>query len=178
MVKRKMNEKGAFHNFQCKENVHQVITLHDKPLGLEFYTDRSLWPAYAIPPIDISDDKELPLILPDNYYQVACISDVEFICIDFKTIDKVKMTLEHVVQSVEIEDQLRRDTEDVKRTLNCIIETVITNEEIAFKQINETHVRSEVQEVVVGLVGTVALTPVAAVLLADESDSTDSDNEN
>ena len=22
MVKRKMNEKGAFHNFQCKENVH------------------------------------------------------------------------------------------------------------------------------------------------------------
>ena len=94
------------------------------------------------------------------------------------SIDDVKMTLEHVVQSVEIEDQLRRDTEDVKRTLNCIIETVITNEEIAFKQINETHVRSEVQEVVVGLVGTVALTPVAEVLLADESDSTDSDNEN
>ena len=57
MVKRKMNEKGAFHNFQCKENVHQVITLHDKPLGPEFYTDRSLWPAYVIPPI--SDDKEL-----------------------------------------------------------------------------------------------------------------------
>jgi hypothetical protein len=128
--------------------------------------------------ICISDDEELPPILPDNYYQVARISDVEFICIDFETIDEVKMTLEHVVQSVEIEDQLRRDTEDVKRTLNCIIETVITNEEIAFKQINETHVRSEVQEVVVGLVGTVALTPVAAVLLADESDSTDSDNEN
>ena len=57
MVKRKMNEKGAFHNFQCKENVHQVITLHDKPLGPEFYTDRSVWPAYVIPPI--SDDKEL-----------------------------------------------------------------------------------------------------------------------
>jgi len=125
--------------------------------------------------ICISDDEELPPILPDNYYQVARISDVEFICIDFETIDEVKMTLEHVVQSVEIEDQLRRDTEDVKRTLNCIIETVITNEEIALKQ---THVHSEVQEVVVGLVGTVALTPVAAVLLADESDSTDSDNEN
>ena len=109
---------------------------------------------------------------------MARISDVEFICIDFETIDEVKMTLEHVVQLVEIEDQLRRDTEDVKRTLNCIIETVITNEETALKQINETHVCSELQEVVVGLVGTVALTPVAEVLLADESDSTDSDNEN
>ena len=128
--------------------------------------------------ICISDDEELPPILPDNYYKVARISDVEFICIDFETIDEVKMTLEHVVQLVEIEDQLRRDTEDVKRTLNCIIETVITNEEIALKQINETRVRSEVQEVLVGLVGTVALTPVAEVLLADESDSTDSDNEN
>ena len=57
MVKRKMNEKGAFHNFQCKENVHQVITLYDKPLGPKFYTDRSLWPAYVIPPI--SEEKEL-----------------------------------------------------------------------------------------------------------------------
>ena len=57
MVKRKMNEKSAFHNFQCKENVHQVITLDDKPLGPEFYTDRSLWPAYVIPPI--SEEKEL-----------------------------------------------------------------------------------------------------------------------